>query len=146
MDLATTTSKGTGVHRPRAGMALIAALGLGGLVATGAYAQRAGVFSMSDAGLSRSAAARAQLAGALAATPAARVTGHHRLLVWHAPRIPHVRVRPNVVTPPPRVVTVAAPAAPQQQVAATAPAPAPAPAPPASSGGDDGGDGSGGGE
>jgi hypothetical protein len=125
-------SSAAGTRRPRVGVALIAALVVGGLVAGGAYAQRAGAFSLSDPGLTQSAAMRAQLASAV--TPAARAKGGSGLLAWRAPKVPKVKpAAPRVITPPPQVITTyttaPAPAPAPQQAAAAAPAPAPAPAP-----------------
>ncbi len=104
MNSATAASRTAGSHRPQAGMALLIALAFGVLVAAGAYADRTGALSPAGAGLSQSAAARAQLARA-AAAPAAHAKPH-RLLAWKAPRLPHV----HPVTLPPRVVTISAPA------------------------------------
>jgi hypothetical protein len=106
MNSATTSSAAAAAARPRLGATLLVALVLGGLVAAGAYAQRAGALSPSNAGLAQSAAARAQLAGILISETSA--PAKHRLAVWHAPRVP--RVHPRVVTPPPHVVIVPAPA------------------------------------
>jgi hypothetical protein len=132
MNSAISTSSGARTHRPRVGMALIAALLLGVVVAGGAYAQRAGVLSMSDPGLTQSAAMRAQLASAITG----KAQPHHRssLLAWHAPKVPKLKKAVHrVITPPPRVVSISAPApapAPQPAAApAAAPAPVAAPAP-----------------
>jgi hypothetical protein len=134
MNSAVSTPKAAGTHRPRVGMALIAALLLGGLVAAGAYAQRSGVLSMSDPGLTQSAAMRAQLASGTIGV--AKAKHHHAsLLAWHAPKVPKItKVTPRVITPPPRVVTISAPApapapAPQPAAAAATSAPAPVAAP-----------------
>jgi hypothetical protein len=109
---ASAASPASGSQRPQVGMALLIALLFGGLVAAGAYADRIGALSPASSGLTQSAAARAQLARAAAATPAAGAKAHG-LLAWHAPRIP--RIHPPVSLPP-RVVTISAPAP-----AATAP-------------------------
>jgi hypothetical protein len=148
MNSAVSTSSAAGTHRPRVGMALIAALLLGVVVAGGAYAQRTGVLSMSDPGLTQSAAMRAQLTSAI--TGVGKATHHHKssLLAWHAPKVPKVKKAAHrVITLPPRVVTVSAPApaaAPAAPAPAAAAAPAPAPAPTPTTQGEDGQNGGGG--
>jgi hypothetical protein len=124
MTSATTGSVAVGSRRPQAGVALIAALAFGCLVAVAAYADRTGALTPAAGALSQSAAARAQLASALASTRAP--AAHGRLLAWKAPRVP--KVRPAAPLPP-RVVTISAPAPVAAAPAAPAAAPAPAPAP-----------------
>lgn len=134
MNSATAASRTAGSHRPQAGIALLIALAFGVLVAAGAYADRTGALSPASAGLSQSAAARAQLARA--ATAPAFHAKPHRLLAWKAPRIPHVR---HAVPLPPRVVTISAPAPAAAPVAAPAAQPVASQPPPTSddSGGTD---------
>lgn len=124
MNSATAATRTAGSHRPQAGIALLIALAFGVLVAAGAYADRTGALSPASAGLSQSAAARAQLARA--ATAPAVHAKPHRLLAWKAPHVPRVR---HAAALPPRVVTISAPApaaapvaAPVTQPVAAAPA------------------------
>jgi hypothetical protein len=136
MNSATTGSVAVGSRRPQAGVALIAALAFGCLVAAAAYADRTGALTPGSAALSQSAAARSQLASAVASTPH-RAAHSGRLLAWKAPHVP--KVHPPAALPP-RVVTISAPA-PAPAAAAVAPAaqPAPAAAPATHTGDDSGG-------
>jgi len=134
MNSATTGSVAVGSRRPQAGVALIAALAFGCLVAVAAYADRTGALSPASSALSQSAVVRAQLASALSAAPHKAAHSRH-LMAWKAPHVP--KVRPPAALPP-RVVTISAPA-PAPAAPVVAAAPAPAPAPPANTGEDSGG-------
>ena len=134
MNSATTGSVAVGSRRPQAGVALIAALAFGCLVAVAAYADRTGALSPASSALSQSAVARAQLASALSAAPHKAAHSRH-LMAWKAPHVP--KVHPPAALPP-RVVTISAPA-PAPAAPVVAAAPAPAPAPPAQTGDDSGG-------
>ena len=134
MNSATTGSVAVGSRRPQAGVALIAALAFGCLVAVAAYADRTGALSPASSALSQSAVARAQLASALSAAPHKAAHSRH-LMAWKAPHVP--KVHPPAALPP-RVVTISAPA-PAPAAPVVAAAPAPAPAPPATTGEDSGG-------
>ncbi len=134
MNSATTGSVAVGSRRPQAGVALIAALAFGCLVAVAAYADRTGALSPASSALSQSAVARAQLASALSAVPHKAAHSRH-LMAWKAPHVP--KVHPPAALPP-RVVTISAPA-PAPAAPVVAAAPAPAPAPPVQTGEDSGG-------
>ena len=135
MNSATTGSVAVGSRRPQAGVALIAALAFGCLVAVAAYADRTGALSPASSALSQSAVARTQLASALSAAPHKAAHSRH-LMAWKAPHVP--KVHPPAALPP-RVITITAPAPPAPAAPVAAAAPAPAPAPPAYSGDDSGG-------